>query len=78
MPACDLHMHSTVSDGSLPVRELVRAVHHAGVEAFVLTDHDSAAGWGEARDEAERLGLRTLPGVEISTRGGDLEHHILG
>ena len=28
-------MHSTVSDGSLPVRELVHAVHAAGVAAFV-------------------------------------------
>ena len=71
-------MHSTVSDGSLPVPELVRAVHAAGVEAFALTDHDSVAGWETTRREAERLGLRTLPGVEVSTRGSDMEHHILG
>ena len=45
---CDLHMHSTVSDGSLPVRELVRAVHASGVEVFALTDHDSVQGFAEA------------------------------
>lgn len=75
---CDLHMHSTVSDGSLEVEELVRAVHAAGVEAFALTDHDSVRGWPRAREAASELGLRTLPGVEISTQAGDLEHHILG
>ena len=71
-------MHSTFSDGTLPVGELVRAVHAAGVAAFVLTDHDSTDGWEEARVEAARLGLETLPGVEVSTRDGDFEHHILG
>lgn len=75
---CDLHMHSTVSDGSMGVAELVEAVQAAGVTAFALTDHDSVRGWKQAREAAQRSGLRTLPGVEISTRADDLEHHILG
>ncbi len=71
-------MHSTASDGSLPVRELVRAVHEAGVSAFALTDHDTLDGMEEAADEARRLGLVHVTGVEISTRIDQLELHILG
>jgi predicted metal-dependent phosphoesterase TrpH len=75
---CDLHMHSTVSDGSLPVRELVRAVHAAGVQVFALTDHDSVQGFAEAHDEARTLGLTLIPGMELSTRIDQHELHILG
>ena len=77
---CDLHMHSSVSDGNLPVRDLVRAVHSAGVQAFALTDHDCVDGFGEAQAEAEALGLRTLPGVEIAgqdTRVGSAAARLL-
>jgi predicted metal-dependent phosphoesterase TrpH len=75
---CDLHMHSTVSDGSLPVRELVREVQRAGVSVFALTDHDSVQGFDEARDEAAQLGLTLIAGVEVSTRLDKHELHILG
>lgn len=75
---CDLHMHSTCSDGSLSVGELVRAVHDAGVDAFALTDHDTLAGLEEARREAERFGLLWISGVEISTRFEEYELHVLG
>jgi predicted metal-dependent phosphoesterase TrpH len=75
---CDLHMHSTVSDGSLPVRELVQAVASAGVGVFALTDHDSGDGLVVAREEAQRVGLELVAGMELSTRLDRLELHILG
>src|SRR4051794_5682324 len=75
---CDLHMHSTISDGSFPVAELVGMVAAAGVSVFALTDHDSVDGLAAARAEATRRGLRLINGVELSTRYGDLELHILG
>ncbi len=71
-------MHSTCSDGSLAVADLVAAVRDAGLSVFALTDHDTVAGLGEARALAERYGLRLVPGVEISTRFENLELHILG
>lgn len=71
-------MHSTCSDGSLGVQELVQAVHAAGVDVFALTDHDTLAGLDVARQEAERLGLVWISGVEISTRFEELELHVLG
>ena len=75
---CDLHMHSTVSDGSLPVDDLVEAVAQAGVGVFALTDHDSVDGLARARAHAERRGLKLINGVEISTRHDQSELHILG
>jgi predicted metal-dependent phosphoesterase TrpH len=75
---CDLHMHSTCSDGSLSVPELVQAVHAADVSAFALTDHDTVAGLAQATDVAQALGLKLIPGVELSTRLDQLELHILG
>lgn len=75
---CDLHMHSTVSDGSLPVEELVSAVHMAGVTVFALTDHDSVDGLPTARAHAARLGIELINGVELSTRHESMELHILG
>ena len=71
-------MHSTVSDGSLAVPELVQAVASSGVSVFALTDHDSVDGVFVAREEARRAGLELVAGVELSTRVDRLELHILG
>jgi predicted metal-dependent phosphoesterase TrpH len=74
----DLHMHSTASDGSRAPADVARAVHAAGLSAFALTDHDTIGGLADARVACEQLGLRLVPGVELSAVEGDLETHILG
>lgn len=71
-------MHSTRSDGSLSVAELVEAVDAAGVGVFAITDHDTVDGLEEARAAAARRGLSLVNGVELSTRHEQLELHILG
>ena len=56
---------------------MVRA-RKAGVALLVLSDHDSVAGFPEARDEAARAGgMDVRCGVEINTRYGE-NVHILG
>lgn len=73
----DLHLHSNVSDGTGSPTEVVREAHAAGVRTMALTDHDTAAGWDEAREECMRLGMTFIPGMEFSSR---IEHgsiHIL-
>ena len=62
----DLHCHSTASDGTLPPREVVRLAKQGGLTALALTDHDTVAGCAEAREEAEKLGIDFLCGIEIS------------
>ena len=73
----DLHTHSTYSDGTLAPAEVVRITHERGVEAMMLTDHDSVSGCAEGRQEAEKLGLRFGCGIEINTREDDMVH-VLG
>ncbi|HUO08502.1 MAG TPA: PHP domain-containing protein [Phycisphaerae bacterium] len=75
----DLHTHSTASDGTYSPAQLMRAAHDAGLVGIALTDHDTGNGLKEAASEAAKLGLRFVPGIEISAdypAPGTL--HILG
>lgn len=74
----DLHTHSTASDGSRRPADVATAAHAAGLSAFALTDHDTVAGLDEASEAAARLGLRLIPGVELSAVEDESETHILG
>ena len=49
-----------------------------GLSAIALTDHDTVAGIAEATAAAAVLGVRVVPGVELSAVEGDVETHILG
>jgi len=49
-----------------------------GVEVLSLTDHDTTEGLAEARRAADRLGLRLIPGIELSTDLGKADVHLLG
>lgn len=74
----DLQVHSTASDGALPPAAVVRAAHEAGLVAFALTDHDTVDGLPEAEAEGARVGVRVVPGVELSTMFEGEELHLLG
>jgi predicted metal-dependent phosphoesterase TrpH len=78
MPEIDLHMHSLCSDGALSPRELVAQAALAGVQVLALTDHDSVAGVEEAGLAAVELGLRLLPGLELSARWKGFSIHVVG
>jgi hypothetical protein len=86
-PAFDLQSHSTHSDGALGAAEVVARAAAAGVELLALSDHDTLSGVSEAMAAGERLGVRVLPAVEISSiddpasqgaPGAARELHILG
>lgn len=74
----DLHCHSTVSDGLLAPAEVARRAHAGGVALWALTDHDEVAGQGEARSEAQTLGMRYVNGVEISVTWASRTVHVVG
>ena len=74
----DLHMHTTVSDGTDTPEEILGRVKAAGIVLFAVTDHDAVKG-------ARRiLALRKpddpafLPGVEFSCKDEKGKYHILG
>ncbi len=62
----DLHTHSDRSDGSDPPERIVELAHDVGCSAVALTDHDTLDGLPEARARAEQLGIRLVPGCEVS------------
>jgi predicted metal-dependent phosphoesterase TrpH len=74
----DLHTHSTASDGTLAPADLVRQAHRRGLSVIALTDHDSTAGLPEAMATGAELGVRVIPGIELSTNISEGEVHILG
>jgi PHP domain-containing protein len=67
--SCVVHLHSTYSDGTATVAELVAAAAAAGADALLLTDHDSLQarrdGWQGRHD-----GVFVLVGTEVSPKQG--------
>ncbi|MGQ0812467.1 MAG: PHP domain-containing protein [Nitrospiraceae bacterium] len=78
MSRIDLHLHTTHSDGSASPTEVLSLAHRAGVSALAITDHDIINGVPEAIAAGATLGIEVIPGVEISSRFGESEMHILG
>lgn len=76
MKIVDLHTHTTASDGSYTPTELVKYAKQKGLSAIAITDHDTVAGVEEASMEGEELGIRVIPGAELSTRVDDCDVHM--
>ena len=74
----DLHMHSTASDGLLAPADLLAAASRAGLSAVALTDHDTLDGISAAQAAGASLGVRVVPGVELSAVDQEGEVHVLG
>jgi predicted metal-dependent phosphoesterase TrpH len=74
----DLHCHSTISDGLLPPAEVAERAKANGVDIWALTDHDEVNGIPEARKTAADVGLKYVPGVEISVTWAEQTVHIVG
>lgn len=78
MKLCDLHTHSTCSDGTLTPTELVKLALEKNLAAVALTDHNTVAGLPEFLEAARGTELEAVPGIEFSVDYGDTELHILG
>lgn len=76
----DLHSHSTASDGVLTPTELVRRAATNNIDILAITDHDTIKGLPEAIHiiESEKLPVKLIYGVEISTLWKNNEIHIVG
>ena len=74
----DLHMHSTVSDGTDAPQELLQRVREAGITLFSLTDHDAVKGCAMIRDIRADGDPEMLNGVEFSCKDELGKYHILG
>jgi len=74
----DLHTHSIFSDGSHTPEELAAMGRAAGLSAVALTDHDTMAGLERFAAACAGIGLKGVPGVEISADVARGTMHILG
>lgn len=72
---CDLHVHTMASDGGYFPEILTFSASTRGLKAIAVTDHDTLASNADAMRSGERLGLKVVPGVELTTVE---RHHILG
>ena len=78
--SCVIHVHTTYSDGTATVPEVLTTARAAGADAVLLTDHDTL---GARRDGWEGLhdGVLLLVGTEVSPKNGHylafgIEHEI--
>ena len=75
---CDLHMHSTFSDGTDTPAQLLELAEKLGLGAVALTDHNTVAGLPEFLSAAKGKKVRAIAGTEFSTDYRGTELHILG
>ena len=75
---CDLHTHSSFSDGTCTPTELICLAEETGLGAVALCDHNTVAGLPEFLKAAESANVEAVPGVEFSSEYEGKELHILG
>jgi predicted metal-dependent phosphoesterase TrpH len=62
----DLHIHTTESDGALDPFTISSAAEKGGLEAIAFTDHNTTRAFQKVAHLQNHVGLKIIPGVEIS------------
>ncbi len=67
----DLHIHTDHSpDGVSSVAEMLESARSLGMECIAITDHNTMAGYHEAKPHAD--GLILVPAMEVSSADGHI------
>jgi len=74
----DLHTHSTESDGSYTVKELVDFAVQSDISVMALCDHDTTAGIETFVSYGKERNLTAIGSVELSAEWSLGNCHILG
>jgi predicted metal-dependent phosphoesterase TrpH len=74
----DLHSHTNESDGTCSPQQLLEEAVSAGVDTLGITDHDTFAGFDQARAAANGSGIQLVCGIELSTKLYGRSVHLLG
>ena len=72
----DLQIQTTASDGKHTPRECVEMAKANDLHTVAITDHDTVGGVAEALAAGEELGVRVIPGIEITAQEHNI--HLLG
>lgn len=71
----DLHMHTTVSDGTATVEQMLdHIVQRGDLDVIAITDHDRLAASRWAYSHQELYPFEIIPGIEVTSS----DAHILG
>ena len=66
----DLHCHTTLSDGSLGIEEVIAQAKRNSLKYIAITDHDSLSSMSRAAVLGKRYGVEVIPAVEFSAYDG--------
>jgi predicted metal-dependent phosphoesterase TrpH len=77
MEDCDLHIHTTYSDGLLSPEEVVRKARELNLKAIAIADHDAVGAIEPAKSVGETLGVEVVPCVELSCLLANIDIHLL-
>lgn len=66
----DLHCHTTISDGSLGISDVIRQADRNDVRCLAITDHDSLASLSRSAVLGKRYNVTVIPAVEFSAFDG--------
>lgn len=84
MTLCDLHIHTTYSDGFDSPEKILRDASRKNIQYLSFTDHDSLYWFSSKSDKyfamAYQMGIQLIRGIEISARDtiSGKKTHILG
>ncbi len=69
----DLHCHTNFSeDGISCADDIFRAARERGLDGLAVTDHNTCAGWPQARQAAQKFNMILVLGQEIKSKQGDI------
>ena len=75
----DLHIHTTMSDGTLTPKEVINEAEKNGVSVIAIADHDTIEAYNdELYLYAKEKNIQLINAVEISTKTKKAGIHVLG
>lgn len=74
--SCDLHIHSTCSDGAVPIERLAPIAARTGLHAIALSDHDTLLSAQYAYAHTGQDGVELIPAVELTGYDFERQHRV--
>lgn len=76
----DLHVHTSISDSSFNTEETLKMAKENNVTHIGIVNHDTVRGLKDAIKMGEKLGIKVIPGIEISAYDykNNRKVHLLG
>ena len=74
--SCDLHIHSTCSDGAVPIERLASIAARTGLHAIALSDHDTLLSAQYAYAHTGQDEVELIPAVELTGYDFERQHRV--